>query len=60
MAKGVPHYFKSGRLHTGKMHKMPNGELHSCKTQTASIQKLYHLNELPKMIQKKIKARMKA
>ena len=60
MAKGVPHYFKSGRLHTGKMHKMSNGQLHSGKTHTANSQRLYHLNELPKSVKKKIKARMKA
>ena len=60
MAKGVPHYFKSGRLHKGEYHKMPNGQLHSGKTHTASSQRLYHLNELPKLVQKKIKARMKA
>ena len=60
MAKGVPHYFKSGRLHKGEYHKMPNGQLHSGKTHTASSQRLYHLNELPKSVQKKIKARMKA
>ena len=58
--KGVPHYFKSGRLHKGEYHKMPNGQLHSGKTHTASSQRLYHLNELPKSVQKKIKARMKA
>ena len=60
MAKGVPHYFKSGRLHTGKMHKMPNGELHSGEKHDSRSQKLFHLNELPKMTQKKIKAKMKS
>tara|TARA_R100001129_G_scaffold180814_1_gene159286 strand:+ start:728 stop:904 length:177 start_codon:yes stop_codon:yes gene_type:complete len=57
MAKGVPHYFKSGRKHSGGMHKMPNGDMHSGKTHTRTSQKLFHLNELPKNIQKKIKAR---
>lgn len=55
MAKGVPHYFKSGRLHKGKMHKMPDGSLHSGEKHTARSQKLFHLNELPKTVQKKIK-----
>jgi hypothetical protein len=55
MGKGVPHYFKSGRIHTGDMHKMPNGDIHSGKTHTRTSQKLFHLKDLPKRTQKKIK-----
>lgn len=46
MAKGVPHFKRDGTRHTGGMHKMPNGQIHSGKTHTASSVRLYHLNEL--------------
>ena len=41
MARGVPHYFRDGKKHTGGTHKMPNGEVHSGATHTASSKKLY-------------------
>ena len=59
MAKGVPQYFKDGTLHTGGMHKMPNGELHSGKTHTKTSKRLYHLKELSKTVQAKLKKKKK-
>jgi hypothetical protein len=55
MAKGVPHYTKSGKLHSGEYHKMPDGSLHSGKTHSKSSVRLFHLSKLPKKIQTKIK-----
>ena len=39
MGKGVKHYFRNGKEHKGSTHKMPNGELHSNKTQTKTCPK---------------------
>lgn len=56
--KGVPHYKKDGSLYKGKgTHKDANGQLMSGKTHTKSSVNLFHLKELPKKIQEKIKAR---
>ena len=52
--KGVKHYTKDGKPHTGGSHKMPNGETHSGKTHTASSKKLFHFKDLPKNIQRKV------
>ena len=41
MAKGVPHYFPSGRLYTGKTHKH-NGKLMSGATHTANSKYFTH------------------
>jgi len=57
VAKGVPHYFKDGKEHKGGMHKMPNGQLHSGKTHTKSSKRLFHLDELSKVVQKKVKGK---
>jgi hypothetical protein len=63
MAKGVPHFFKDGKAHgpdgMGAYHKMPDGTLHSGKTHTKSSKRLYHLNELSKTVQDKIKKKKK-
>tara|TARA_R110002012_G_scaffold13062_4_gene56905 strand:+ start:1372 stop:1554 length:183 start_codon:yes stop_codon:yes gene_type:complete len=48
MAKGVKHYFKSGKVHKGGYHKMPNGNLHSGKTHGKTSQRLFHFGELSK------------
>ena len=53
MARGVPHYFRDGKKHTGGTHKMPNGEVHSGATHTASSKKLYHYDELSKTAKEK-------
>lgn len=52
--KGVKHYTKDGKPHTGGSHKMPNGETHSGKTHTASSKKLFHFKDLPKSVQRRI------
>ena len=59
MAKGVPHYDKKGTLMSGPTHKMPDGSLHSGKTHTKSSVPVFHLKDLPKAIQAKIKKGMK-
>tara|TARA_R100000664_G_C2752388_1_gene139688 strand:+ start:1939 stop:2142 length:204 start_codon:yes stop_codon:yes gene_type:complete len=58
MAKGVSHYTEDGRIYNGETHKMPDGSLHTGKTHTASSVKLFHLNELPKQVKKKIMSEM--
>ena len=57
MAKGVPHYFRDGTKHTGGIHKMPNGSVHSGKTHTKSSRKLYHLKDLSKTAKAKVKSK---
>jgi len=57
MAKGVPHYFKDGTKHTGGMHKMPNGQLHSGKTHGKNSKRLYHFSELSETAKKKARRR---
>jgi len=56
MAKGVAHYFRDGKEHKGKMHKMPNGDMHSGATHNKSSKKLFHLKELSKTAQKRAKS----
>ena len=53
--KGVKHYKKDGKLHTGSSHKMPDGSLHSGLKHTASSVKLYHLKDLSKTSKLKVK-----
>ena len=51
MAKAVKHYTKAGKAHKGKMHKMPNGEMHSGAKHTSSSERLYHYGELSQKAQ---------
>ena len=51
MGMGVKHYKKDGKEHKGGMHKMPNGQLHSCKTHSKSSVRLYHYGQLSKKAQ---------
>jgi hypothetical protein len=53
--KGVAHYKKNGTLYKGKSHKMKNGALHSGGSHTAKSVKLFHLKELSKTVQNKLK-----
>lgn len=46
--KGVKHYTKGGTQHSGGMHKMSDGSLHSGKTHTATSKPLFHYGELSK------------
>jgi hypothetical protein len=55
--KGVPHYTKSGKEWKGNTHKMPNGELHTNKSHTKTSQRLFHLKDLSKTVQKKVKGK---
>ena len=57
MAKGVGHYFKDGTKHTGGMHKMPNGQIHSGKTHGKNSKRLYHFSELSATAKKKARKR---
>lgn len=51
MAPNVKHYFRDGRVHKGKSHKMPNGQLHSGASHTASSERLFHYGQLSKKAQ---------
>jgi|TARA_R110000787_G_scaffold205759_2_gene316038 hypothetical protein len=53
--KGVKHYFKEGTEHKGGSHKMPDGSSHSGKTHTKSSKKLFHMKDLSKTVQNKLK-----
>lgn len=54
--KGVAHYKKDGTLYKGAgTHKDDKGKIMTGKKHTSSSQYLFHMNELPKSIQKKIK-----
>ena len=55
MGMGVKHYFKDGKEHRGGLHKMPNGQLHSGKTQGPNSKRLYHYGELSKQSQQSAK-----
>jgi len=53
--KNVPHYFKDGKEFKGSNHKMKDGTVHSGKTHTKTSKPLFHMKELSKVVQKKIK-----
>ena len=55
LMKGVKHYKKDGTEHKGGSHKMPNGSLHSGKTNGKTSVKLYHFKELSKKVKQSIK-----
>ncbi len=57
MAKGVAHYFRDGIKHTGGMHKMPNGEVHSGKSHGKTSKRLYHFSDLSATAKKKARRR---
>ena len=57
MVKGVAHYFKDGTKHSGGMHKMPNGQIHSGKTHGKNSKRLYHFSELSDTAKKKARRR---
>jgi len=46
MAKGVKHYFKTGKEHKGATHKDAKGKVMSGKTHTASSKFLVHMSGL--------------
>jgi len=53
MAKGVAHYLKDGTRHTGGMHKMPNGQVHTGKTHGKNSKRLFHFSDLSDTAKKK-------
>lgn len=55
MAKGVKHYFKDGREHKGGVHKMPDGSLHSGAKHSSASKPLFHMKDLSKTAQAKVK-----
>ena len=59
MAKGVKHYFKDGTEFKGRMHKMPNGSMHSGVKHTKSSKPVVHFKDLSKAAIKKNKLRKK-
>jgi len=46
MAKGIKHYFKTGKEHKGATHKDAKGKVMSGKTHTASSKFLVHMSGL--------------
>jgi len=54
---GVKHFKKDGTEFKGAFHKMPNGSLHTNKTHTKTSVKLFHLKDLSKAVQTKLKKR---
>jgi len=46
MAKGVKHYFKNGKEHTGATHKDAKGRVMSGARHTASSKFLVHMKDL--------------
>jgi|TARA_R100000482_G_C5094295_1_gene132401 hypothetical protein len=46
-------YFRDGKPYTGKFHKMPNGEIHTGASHTASSKRVYHYGGLSKTAQAK-------
>ena len=57
--KGVKHYKKDGTLYTGGTHKMPNGSLHTGKTQGKTSVKLSHYKDLSKKAKAKADGKSK-
>ena len=55
--KGVKHYKRNGTEHKGGTHKMPNGDLHSGKTNGKTSQKLFHFKDLSKKAKLKAKGK---
>jgi len=53
--KGVKHYLKDGKEWKGDTHKMKDGTVHTGKTHTKTSKPLFHMKELSKTVQKKIK-----
>ena len=51
----MKHYFKDGTEFTGRMHKMPNGKMHSGVNHTKSSKPVVHFNNLSKIAKKKAK-----
>lgn len=54
--KGVKHYKKDGTEHTGSSHKMPNGTLHTNLKHSKTSVKLFHLKDLSKTAQNKVRS----
>lgn len=41
------HFTKAGNVHTGDVHKMPDGSIHTGKTHTKSSKPVMHFKDLP-------------
>ena len=48
MAKNTKHYFRNGTEHTGGVHKMPDGSLHSGARHTKNSKPVFHFGDLSK------------
>ena len=51
------HYNKDGSLYKGKVHRMPNGQIHTGSSHTARSRRVYHFKDLSAAVKKKIKAK---
>ena len=56
MAKGVKHYFKTGKEHKGATHKDAKGKVMAGATHTASSKYLVHMKDLSATAKKKARA----
>ena len=52
-------YFKDGTKHTGGMHKMPNGKIHSGNTHGKNSKQLFKFKDLSATAKKKAKGKKK-
>ncbi len=53
--KGVKHYTRDGKEHTGSSHKMSDGTLHTNKAHTKTSKKLVHFKDLSQAAKKRAK-----
>jgi len=56
MAKGIKHYFKTGKEHKGATHKDAKGKVMSGAKHTASSKFLVHMKDLSDTAKKKAKS----
>ena len=52
-------YFRDGTKHTGGMHKMPNGQIHSGKTHGKNSIQIFKIKDLSATAKKKAKGKKK-
>ena len=56
MGANTKHYFRNGVEYKGKVHKMPNGQIHTGATHTASSKPVVHFKDLSATAKKKARA----
>ena len=53
MGANTKHYFRTGVEYKGKVHKMPNGKIHTGAKHTASSKPVVHFKDLSATAKKK-------